>query len=142
METFTIKDAARMMNVPASTIRFYDKEGLLPFVHRSEAGYRIFCKEDIANLRIIDCLKRTGMPIKDIRQFCIWHQAGDSTLEQRYALFLERKKAVEKQIAELQAVLQVIDHKCEYYRTSIEAGTESIHTKDEIPWDVLSCEMK
>ena len=58
---YTIKDAARIMGVPTSTIRYYDKEGLLPFVERLASGYRIFTEKDIATLRIIDCLKKTGM---------------------------------------------------------------------------------
>ncbi|MFR4483291.1 MerR family transcriptional regulator [Sellimonas intestinalis] len=55
---YTIKDAARIMGVPTSTIRYYDKEGLLPFVERLASGYRIFTEKDIATLRIIDCLKK------------------------------------------------------------------------------------
>lgn len=50
---YTIKDAARIMGVPTSTIRYYDKEGLLPFVERLASGYRIFTEKDIATLRII-----------------------------------------------------------------------------------------
>ena len=52
------------MHVPTSTIRYYDKEGLLPFVERLESGYRIFTEKDLATLRIIDCLKKTGMSIR------------------------------------------------------------------------------
>ena len=63
---YTIKDAARIMGVPTSTIRYYDKEGLLPFVERLASGYRIFTEKDIATLRIIDCLKKTGMSIKAV----------------------------------------------------------------------------
>lgn len=55
---YTIKDAARIMGVPTSTIRYYEKEGLLPFVERLASGYRIFTEKDIATLRIIDCLKK------------------------------------------------------------------------------------
>jgi DNA-binding transcriptional MerR regulator len=66
MSKYTIKDAAKIMNVPTSTIRFYDKEGLLPFMERLESGYRVFSEEDLAMLRTIDCLKKTGMSIKEI----------------------------------------------------------------------------
>ena len=62
-ETYTIKDAAKMMGVPTSTIRYYDKEGLLPFMKRLESGYRVFTEKDIATLRIINCLKKT-CPLK------------------------------------------------------------------------------
>lgn len=131
MSTYTIKDAAKLMNVPPSTIRYYDKEGLIPFIERKESGYRIFTEEAIATLKIIDCLKKTGMSIKDIRQFCQWVNEGDASLEERYEMFLERKAAVETQMAELQQVMDTINYKCWYYETALKAGTEAIHKKKE-----------
>ncbi len=124
-------DAAEMMKVPASTIRYYDKEGLLPFVRREPSGYRVFTEKDLATLRVIDCLKKTGMSIKDIRRFSKWLEQGDATLHQRYEMFLERRRAVEAQMAELAEVLKVINHKCQYYETAIAAGTEKIHMNDK-----------
>lgn len=131
MKKYTIRDAAEMMKVPASTIRYYDKEGLLPFVRREPSGYRVFTEKDLATLRVIDCLKKTGMSIKDIRRFSEWLEQGDATLHQRYEMFIERRHAVEAQMAELREVLDVINHKCWYYETAIAAGTEKIHMNDK-----------
>ena len=125
MEQYTIKDAARIMNVPASTIRYYDKEGLLPFIERQESGCRVFSEKNMEALRIIDCLKKTGMSIKEIRQFSQWLEQGDASLRQRYEMFLERRRVVEEQMAKLQEVLNTIN--CWYYETAIAAGTEKIH---------------
>ena len=135
--TYTIKQVADLMNVTPVTLRYYDKQGLLPFVGRTEAGYRMFSDDDLGMLRVIDCLKKTGMPIKDIQQFSKWVQMGDASLQERYDMFLERKKTVEAQIEELQNTLKFVEHKCEYYRTALEAGTESIHFKNSEP---LPCE--
>lgn len=126
---YTIKEVAEKTNLSASTIRYYDKQGLLPFVLRSESGYRMFSERDIGLLNMIECLKLTGMPIKEIKQFTHWLQLGDESLEERYQMFLERKKAVEQQIAQLQQTLKVIDYKCWYYETAVQAGTEAIHNK-------------
>ena len=126
MSTYTIKDAAKLMNVPTSTIRYYDKEGLIPFIERKESGYRIFTEEALSALKIIDCLKKTGMPIKDIRQFFQWIDEGDDSLEERYEMFLERKAAVEAQMAELQQVMDTINYKCWYYETALKAGKRPI----------------
>ena len=128
---YTIKEAAVKMNLSASTIRYYDKQGLLPFVQRSESGYRMFSEKDIGLLNMIECLKLTGMPIKEIKQFTLWLQQGDNSLQERYQMFLDRRKAVEQQIAQLQQTLKVIDYKCWYYETAIQAGTEAIHNKDD-----------
>ena len=75
-------------------------------------------------LRTIDCLKKTGMPLKEIRQFISWVQQGDASLTQRYEMFLERKKVVEEQMAELQSTLDIVNFKCWYYKASLEAGSE------------------
>ena len=65
---YTIGEMAKMLGVPASTLRYYDKEGLLPFVARSSGGIRQFRESDIEWLRVIGCMKKAGMSIKDIRQ--------------------------------------------------------------------------
>lgn len=65
---YTIGELAKMLGVPASTLRYYDKEGLLPFVARSSGGIRQFRENDIEWLRVIGCMKKAGMSIKDIRQ--------------------------------------------------------------------------
>lgn len=124
---FSISEVAKKMNLSVSTIRYYDKEGLLPFIERTESGYRIFSESDVKMLEIIECLKHTGMSIKDIKAFSNWVKDGDYSLEQRYEMFLERKKVVEAQIQELQKSLELINHKCWYYKTALEAGTENIH---------------
>ena len=135
---YTIKQAAELTNLTPVTLRYYDKQGLLPYMERRESGYRMFSDGDIAMLRVIECLKKSGMSIKDIRQFSEWVLMGDDSLQERYEMFLERKKAVEAQMADLQKTLDFINHKCWYYETAIEAGTEKIHFKEQS--EKLPCE--
>ena len=82
---YTVGEIAKKMNVAASTLRYYDKEGLLPFVERSESGIRMFKDSDMEWLAIIECLKKTGMPIKEIKKFIDWCMEGDATIDQRLA---------------------------------------------------------
>lgn len=124
---YTIKQVAEMTGLTTVTIRYYDKMGLFPHLARTEAGYRVFDDDNVMFLKIVECLKRSGMSIKDICQFSEWVRQGDDSLQQRYDMFLERKAAVERQIADLQETLSVIEHKCGYYREAIDAGTEAIH---------------
>lgn len=124
---YSIGEAAEKTGITASTLRYYEKEGLLPSIKRDKNGIRSFTENDLQSLRIIECLKATGMPIKDIRKFIDLCAEGDNSLQERYALFLDRKAAVQKQIEELQKVEKVIDFKCWYYQTAIAAGTEKIH---------------
>lgn len=135
---YTIKQAAAKMDVTPVTLRYYDKQGLLPFMKRTESGYRMFSEQDMGMLQVIDCLKKTGMSIKEIQQFIQWVQMGDASLQQRYEMFLERRRSVEEQIAQLQETLKFVDHKCAYYKTALEAGTEKIHFKNKD--DAVPCE--
>ncbi|MGN0162389.1 MAG: MerR family transcriptional regulator [Candidatus Ornithomonoglobus sp.] len=128
--SYGIKQVAEMLNLTVSTIRYYDKEGLLPFIGRKESGYRVFSDTDIQLLRIIECLKKTGMQLKDIRKFVDYIKEGDNSLKERYDLFENRRKAVEAQIADLKKSLELIEYKCWYYKTAMEAGTESVHTQN------------
>ncbi|MGN7313009.1 MerR family transcriptional regulator [Alkalicoccobacillus gibsonii] len=125
--TYSIGEVAKTLDLTVHTLRYYDKEGLMPFVERSPSGQRLFKDSDIDALKIIQCLKLTGMPLKEIKGFIQWCQEGDSSLNQRYEMFLERKAKVEAQMEELKKTMEIIDHKCHYYMTAVEAGTEEIH---------------
>ncbi|GKU26481.1 MerR family transcriptional regulator [Clostridium folliculivorans] len=124
---YTIRQVAEKMGVTVPTLRYYDKEGLLPFVYRKPNGTRVFKDEDFQRLDIITCMKNSGMSIKDIKRYMDLCEEGDSTLKERMDIFLERKEDVQKQMEELNRVMQAIIHKIGYYETAIEAGTEAIH---------------
>lgn len=124
---YTIREVSEMFQIPATTLRYYEKEGLLPYVGRKESGYREFSEGDVQMLRVIECLKKSGMSIKEIRQFADWVQMGDSSLKERLEMFQHRKQAVEQQMEELKRTMELIEYKCWYYETALEAGTEDIH---------------
>ena len=90
MKTYSISEATKELNVTAYT-RYYDKEGLMPFVERTASGQRLFKESDLAALKVIECLKSTGMQIKEIKTFIDWVMDGDATLRQRFDMFMERK---------------------------------------------------
>ena len=79
--------------MPASTLRFYDKEGLLPFVERLPGGIRMFQDTDLEWLQIIGCMKKAGMSIRDIRQYIEQAQRGDDTIILRLVI-LHRQREV------------------------------------------------
>ncbi|WP_129727382.1 MULTISPECIES: MerR family transcriptional regulator [Bacillaceae] len=130
MKTYSISEVAKELNLTPYTLRYYDKEGLMPFVERTSSGTRLFKESDIGALKVIECLKATGMPIKEIKKFIDWCSDGDSTLQQRYDMFMERKATVEAQMEELKKTMEVIEHKCLYYQTALAAGTEDIHKEN------------
>lgn len=136
MKTYSVGEMARRMGIPTSTLRYYDKEGLLPFVERTPGGIRVFGERDYEYLQLIECLKKTGMPLKEIREFVRMTVEGDGTIEARLDLFRRRREAVERQIEELQNTLKIIDYKCWYYERAWSEGTTDALEQmpmDEIP---------
>jgi len=123
---YTIGKVAELSNLSVHTLRYYDKEGLLPFVKRTQSGIRKFDDADLDGLKIVECLKKTGMPLKEIKQFLDWCRKGDETLPQRRDMFYERRTVVMEQMAELQKILDTINFKCWYYETAVIEGTEDI----------------
>lgn len=133
---YTVGQAAQRLGVAPSTLRYYDKEGLLPFVERTQGGIRRFREEDFEWLAIIECLKKTGMPIKEIRRFIDWCIEGDATIDKRLALIKAQKRATLERIAQLNETLETLEYKEWYYTAAKRAGSCSVHdamSEDEIP---------
>lgn len=115
---------------------FRSFEGLLPFVERSGGGIRMFQDSDLEWLTLIECLKKSGMSIKDIKKFIDWYVEGDSTIDQRLELIDQQRKSVIQKIEQLKETLAVLNYKHWYYETAQKAGTCAVHQticSDEIP---------
>ena len=128
---YTIALMAQICNLTPHTIRYYDKEGLLPFIDRTPSGTRHFKEEDVEAFVIINCLKETGLGIKEIKTFMDWCRQGDATIDKRLNLYLEQKKKVQVQLKELKKHLKKIDYKIWYYQTAKDAGTLAVHDKNK-----------
>ena len=128
---YSIAEVAKKYNLAPHTLRYYDKEGLLPFMQRTASGVRIFSDRDLFLLDVILCLKDSGLAIKQIKSYIEWCVEGDASLKPRLDFMLNHKKEMQKQIDELNKHMELIDYKIWYYETSIEAGTSDIHKKKE-----------
>lgn len=135
---YTIGQISEMFQIPISTLRYYDKEGLFPEMSRS-SGIRQFTDNEVETLRVIECLKRSGMEIKKIKQFMQWCAQGSSTYAQRRDMFLKQKEAVTAEIDELCKTLAMIEYKCWYYDQALaEGGEEQLLSRipDGLPADI------
>ena len=108
---YSIGQVAKKTGLTAHTLRYYEKEGLLPFVHKSGSGLRVFSDNDLGWLAMIECLKDTGMPLKGIKQYIDWFSAGDATLPQRLEMFQKHKAKIQEQIKQYKNHLKKIDFK-------------------------------
>ena len=128
--SYTISEAAEKIGIPPSTIRYYDKEGLLPNIKRKN-GIRIFEDIDLRLMGLLTCLKNTGMPIKRIRDYVELTSKGDDTLRERYDIIKAQRQFVLDQIEQLQYYLEELDFKDWYYNKALAAGTESAINLDD-----------
>ncbi len=118
---YTIGQVSKMFGLPISTLRYYDKEGLFPQMQR-ESGIRRFREQELEALRVIECLKQSGLEIREIKQFMQWCAEGPSTYPNRLALLEARRQAVEAELVQLQKALDMLKFKCWYYETAISDG--------------------
>lgn len=120
---YTIGQVAKQVNMPVSTLRYYDNEGLFPHLVRS-SGIRKFSENEIEALHMIECLKRSGLEIKEIKNFMELCAQGSSTYPQRYELFVKQRQAVEQEMQQLQKTLDMLRFKCWYYEQAMQDGNE------------------
>ena len=128
--SYTISEAAEKTGLPPSTIRYYDKEGLLPNIKRKN-GIRVFEDMDLRLMGLLTCLKNTGMPIKRIRNYVELTSQGDASLQKRYEIIKEQRQFVLDQIEQLQYYLEELDFKDWYYNKALAAGSESAINLDD-----------
>jgi DNA-binding transcriptional MerR regulator len=125
MKYYSISEAAAKFNIPESTIRYYDKKGLLPLMERNEAGRRLFSEDQIALLATVMCLKNTHMPISAIQQYIDWVIEGDSTIDLRLEMMKNHKAAVLDEISLMTESLKGIDEKITRYTKRIQERKEN-----------------
>lgn len=136
---YSIGEVSEMFGLTIPTLRFYDKEGLLLDLERDSSGIRKLNEKTMEALRVIECLKKSGMQIKEIKEFMHWCSLGDKTIEKRKEMFLARKKSIEKEMEELEQALNMINYKCWYYDEALKDGTEKrvkAITPDEMPKEI------
>ena len=135
---YTIGQVSEMTGLPISTLRYYDKEGLFPHMERV-SGMRRFGEQELEALHVIECLKASGLEIRDIRQFMQWCTEGASSYPKRRQLLERQKETLEAQIDDLRRSLAMLQFKCWYYEQAMrDGGEEHIHAMlpDKLPPEV------
>lgn len=121
---YSIGEISKMFQLPISTLCYYDKEGLFPHLKRVN-GVRQFSESEIETLRVIDCLKKSGLEIKEIKEYMSLCSLGNTTLKQRKEIFEKQKEEVLQEMEKLQKVLSMLNYKCWYYDQAIEKNDEA-----------------
>ena len=122
---YTIGEVSKMMNISVSTLRYYDSVGLLLNVSRNENGNRVFDSKDINSLILIECLKASGMKIKEIKEFIDLCLLGNDSLKDRLEFFKKQEQVIDQEIKKLENSMNMIKFKQWYYSTDIEHNDEN-----------------
>ena len=117
-KTYTIQETAKRTQLPATTLRYYERIGLIMPVTRSEGGHRAYTDADIEWIEFIKCMRKTMMPLEDLRQFCQHHQQRTG-LEERLIILQQQKARVQQQLADLEDTLTFLTKKVTRFEEAV-----------------------
>ena len=118
---YSIREVSKKTGLTAHTLRYYEKEGLLSGVERTQGGFRQYTDEDLERLGLICCLKNTGMSIQEIARFVQLTHEGDHTLEERVELLRAHRERVLERMAEMQKHLDKVTWKLNFFTEKLRA---------------------
>ena len=112
---YTIKEVSEKFDISAYTLRYYEKEGLLPSIGRAENGRRFYTDTDLEWIQIVCCMRATGMSIENIKKYIELCLLGENTIPQRRQILVYQKEIIEKHIEEYKGLLKAVEHKLKHY---------------------------
>lgn len=112
---FTPKEVCEEVGISYETLKFYCKEGLVPNVKRDKNNYRIFDEKNIAWLKGLQCLKKCGMSIKDMKLYMNYCMEGPSTIPERKEMLNKLNESLVKRINDLNECINFIENKQAFY---------------------------
>ena len=121
---YSISDVAEEFNITPSTIRWYEKKGLIPPIKRDENGRRYYDEGNLDWFSVVMCMKGTNMSVENIRKFAELNAMGDSTLQERLDMVIRQRDVTVAKIHELEECLKTIEFKIMYFTECINEGTE------------------
>lgn len=114
-----IKEVSDQYEITADTLRYYERIGLLPPVNRTESGIRDYGELDLRRVSFIKCMRSAGLPIEVLIRYFELALQGDETIEARKAILIEQRRQVMERIQDLQATIDLLDHKIKVYEEAV-----------------------
>src|SRR5262245_9796114 len=129
--TRTIQRAAAETGLSTDTLRYYERIGILPGIGRSESGHRRFTDDDMGWIKLVQCLRATGMPLEDLHRYAELVQEGEHTAAERLALLETHKARIQSEMGELAIALELVDRKIDGYTALVARG--DLEPPDHVP---------
>lgn len=121
-----IAEVSKQYDISADTLRYYERIGLLPRVHRNASGVRDYDETDLARVKFIKCMRGANVSIEALIEYMQLFAEGDVTLAARKAILEEQRDLVRERIAEMQAGLDRLDYKIAHYEDLIVEAEKSM----------------
>jgi len=122
--TVGIREVAEQSGLSVDALRWYEREALLPRAPRGPDGRRRYPERLVGFVRLVVALRRTGMPVADVREFVAMADAGAASHGRRMALLERQRENIVRQQAQLADDLAAVEHKIGHYRELIAAGLD------------------
>lgn len=122
----TIAEVSEKYQISADTLRYYEKEGLIPYISRSEGGVRNYTEEDCARIGFVKCMRSAGLSIEVLKQYFELFAKGKRTLKTRRDLLATEREKLKDRMTELQDTLKRLDYKISVYDKALKSKTKEL----------------
>src|SRR5512139_2527800 len=128
-----IMEVSERYGISADTLRYYERIGLIPPVHRNEGGIRDYNDLDLRRVEFIKCMRSAGLPIEVLIDYMGLVQQGDRTMEARREILKEQRELLRAKMGEMQKTLDILDHKIDLYENAVlKKEQEMLQTEEQI----------
>ena len=114
-----IAEVSEQYGISADTLRYYERVGLIPPVHRNAGGIRDYNELDLRRVDFIKCMRSAGLPIEVLIEYVALVQQGDKTIEARKDILIEQRELLTTRMKEMQKTLDILEHKIEVYEKAV-----------------------
>lgn len=118
----TIKEVSEKFGIPADTLRYYERTGVIPPVTRTAGGIRNYSQKDIGWVEQAKCMRAAGLPIEALIEYCRLYQEGDETFKARLDLLTEQRETLLVQMKQLEETIAKLNYKISKYEAAVETG--------------------
>ena len=127
----TITEVAKLYDLSADTLRYYERIGIIPGVNRNPNGIRNYNEHDCGWVSFAKCMRNAGLPVEVLIEYVTLFQQGDATAEARKEILIEQRDKLVERIAEMQETLERLNHKIENYETGIRKAEANLKFDNE-----------
>src|SRR5688500_11561191 len=114
-----IMEVSEQYGISSDTLRYYERVGLIPPVHRNESGIRDYDELDLRRVDFIKCMRSAGLPIDVLIEYVGLVQQGEQSIEARKEILKEQREQLVARMKEMQKTLEILDRKIEVYENAV-----------------------